>query len=327
LPDNVSTLDSSLPVTRKPAADPPSKEPFPAVGRRWIPPAADSARGSAKNSPKNALTCDVEDYFQVSAFEHLVSKDSWRQRECRIPRNVDRVLSLYDDADVHGTFFTLGWVAEHFPAVVRRIADAGHEVASHGLQHVRVWDQSPEMFREDITRTKKLLEDVTGRPVLGYRAASWSLDERTPWAHSIMAEAGYVYSSSIFPIAHDHYGLPDAPAYPFFVKSAGILEIPASTSRLFGRNLPAAGGGWFRLLPLPMSRWLMQRTRQATGLPAVFYFHPWELDPDQPRMQGISARSRFRHYVNLRRFEPRLVRILRELEWDRMDAIYLGNAA
>ena len=272
------------------------------------------------------MTCDVEDYFQVSAFEHLVSRDSWRERECRIPRNVDRVLSLYADAGVKGTFFTLGWVAEHFPEVVRSISDSGHEVASHGMQHVRVWDQTPQQFRDDITRTKKILEDISGRPVRGYRAASWSLDRRTPWAHAIMAEAGYAYSSSIFPIAHDHYGIPEAPVYPFLVKHAGILEIPASTSRLFGRNLPASGGGYFRLLPLPVSRWLMQRSRRASGLPSVFYFHPWELDPAQPRISGISMGARFRHYVNLDSFEAKLVRLLREFRWERMDETYLHDA-
>ena len=291
---------------------------FLAVDRRWSPPAAAGRT--------NALTCDVEDYFQVSAFEHLVRRDSWKEWECRIPRNVDRVLDLYDQAGVRGTFFILGWVAENFPEVVRRIVAEGHEVASHGMQHVRVWDQTPDAFRADIVRARTLLQDVTGQRVRGYRAASWSLDERTPWAHRIMAEAGYEYSSSIYPIAHDHYGLPDAPDFPFYVKSAGILEIPASTSRLLGRNLPAAGGGYFRLMPLAVSRWLMQRISRTREMPVVFYFHPWELDPEQPRMTGITARTRFRHYVNLQRFEPRLARLLRDLKWGRMDEIYLGNS-
>jgi polysaccharide deacetylase family protein (PEP-CTERM system associated) len=291
------------------------REDFLSVDRPWSPPAGESP---------NALTCDVEDWFQVSAFEHLVTKESWRERECRIPRNVDRVLQLYDDADVHGTFFTLGWVAERYPEVVRRIADAGHEVASHGMQHRRVWDQSPEEFREDISRTRALLEDASGQRVRGYRAASWSLDPRTPWAHRIMAEAGYEYSSSVYPIAHDHYGLPDAPTAPFYVKAAGILEIPASTSRLFGRNMPASGGGYFRLLPYAISRWMMRRIAR-TDSPAVFYFHPWELDAEQPRMQGIPLKTRFRHYLNLKRFEPRLTRLLHDLDWGRMDAIYLGT--
>ncbi len=297
------------------AAEAAEREEFLAVERPWTPPAG---------KPLNALTCDVEDWFQVSAFEHLVSKESWRERECRIPRNMDRVLQLYDDANVRGTFFTLGWVAEQYPEVVRRIADAGHEVASHGMQHRRVWDQTAEEFRADITRAKALLEDAGGQQVRGYRAASWSLDPRTPWAHRILAEAGYEYSSSVYPIAHDHYGLPDAPTTPFYVKPAGILEIPASTSPLFGRNMPASGGGYFRLLPYAISRWLMRRIA-ATDAPAVFYFHPWELDAEQPRMRGIPFKTRFRHYLNLRRFEPRLTRLLRDLDWGRMDAIYLGT--
>lgn len=304
-----------LPTHSAPAGA--ERDEFLAVERRWSPPAGELP---------NALTCDVEDWFQVSAFEPLVPKESWGERECRIPRNVDRVLELFDSAGVRGTFFTLGWVAQEYPEVVRRIAEAGHEVASHGMRHVRVRDQSPDAFREDIVRAKRLLEDVGGRPVRGYRAASWSLDRSTPWAHRIMAEAGYRYSSSIYPIAHDHYGLPDAPTAPFFVKGAGILEVPASTVRLLGRNLPASGGGYFRLLPFAVSRVLMRRIVATAGLPAVFYFHPWELDAEQPRMRGISLKTRFRHYVNLRRFERRLARLLKELKWSRMDEIYLGDA-
>jgi polysaccharide deacetylase family protein (PEP-CTERM system associated) len=287
---------------------------FPAVDRRWEARTATFA---------NALTCDVEDYFQVSAFEHLVPKSSWRELECRIPRNVDKALQLYDDAGVKGTFFTLGWVAEHYPTVVRRIADAGHEVASHGMQHIRVRDQHPETFLADVSRAKMLLEDACGRHVWGYRAASWSVDSRTPWAHQLLAEAGYRYSSSIYPIKHDHYGIPDAPAWPFYVRNSGLLEIPASAPRYLGRNLPAAGGGYFRLFPFAVSRWLMGRVRESYNVPANFYFHPWELDPDQPRMKGITLKTSFRHYVNLRHFEARLVRLLEELPWDRMDRIYL----
>src|SRR6056297_3329869 len=207
------TLSPSVQSSRRLSPDESEEQSFLPIGRRWEP--------TPRTSLPNALTCDVEDYFQVSAFEHLVPKTSWRERECRIPANVDRALQLYDDADVKGTFFILGWVAENHPAVVRRIADAGHEVASHGMQHVRVWDQNAEDFRADISRTKKLLEDVSGQRVLGYRAASWSLDRRTPWAHDIMAEEGYRYSSSIYPIAHDHYGIPDAPVTPFYVKGCG----------------------------------------------------------------------------------------------------------
>ncbi|HZD54431.1 MAG TPA: XrtA system polysaccharide deacetylase [Woeseiaceae bacterium] len=313
----MSTPSFSPALREHPAADSTQQDEFLAVARRWSPPAGERP---------NALTCDVEDWFQVSAFEPLVPKETWRARECRIPRNVGRVIELCEDAGVHGTFFTLGWVAERHPDVVRRIADAGHEVASHGMRHVRVRDQSAAAFREDIAQAKKLLEDVSGQAVRGYRAASWSLDRSTPWAHRIMAEVGYEYSSSIYPIAHDHYGSPDAPTAPFYVKSAGILEIPASTARLLGRNLPASGGGYFRLLPYAVSRALIARIVTTTQLPAVFYFHPWELDPGQPRMRGISLKNRFRHYVNLRRFEPRLARLLKELPWGRMDEIYLRNA-
>ena len=275
----------------------------------------------------NALTCDVEDWFQVSAFESHIPKESWAKRECRIPRNIDRALELYDEAGVRGTFFVLGWVAEHYPQIVRRIVDQGHEVASHGMRHVRVWDQSAEEFRADILRAKQVLEDATGKDVWGYRAASWSLDERTPWAHRIMSEVGYRYSSSIYPIAHDHYGLPDAPTRPFHVGLTGILEIPASTARLLGRNVPASGGGYFRLLPFAVSRRLMSRIRRVEGIPVVFYFHPWELDPGQPRISGIDVKTRFRHYLNLELFEGRLIRLLRELAWGRMDEIYLAESS
>ena len=273
----------------------------------------------------NALTCDVEDYFQVSAFEHLVSRDTWDTWECRIPRNVDRILQLYADAGVRGTFFTLGWVARHYPEVVRRIVESGHEIASHGMRHVRVWTQSPEEFRRDIQEAKDRLEDAGGAAVRGYRAASWSLDERAPWAHQVMAEVGYEYSSSVYPVSHDHYGAPSAPLAPFYVKKAGILEVPASVAQILGRNWPAAGGGFFRLIPYSLSLWLLRKVRHQLDCPAIFYFHPWELDPDQPRMQGIAAKTRFRHYVNLRGVEQRLARLLRDLKWGRMDQIYLGN--
>jgi polysaccharide deacetylase family protein (PEP-CTERM system associated) len=271
--------------------------------------------------PCNALTCDVEDYFQVSAFEHLVPKARWHDFACRIPRNVDRVLELCAAAGAKGTFFTLGWVAENYPEVVRRIVAEGHEVASHGMRHVRVWTQTPDQFRDDVETAKKLLEDVSGQPVRGYRAASWSMDERTPWAHEMLREAGYEYSSSFYPIAHDHYGVPNAPTHPFYV-SAGILEIPATTTRIAGRNLPASGGGYFRLLPLPASLWLLRRAVRLGRAPAMFYFHPWEIDPEQPRMHGASARARFKHYVNLHKFERRFQKLLREFAWDRVDRVF-----
>jgi polysaccharide deacetylase family protein (PEP-CTERM system associated) len=287
-------------------------------GRMWERP--------ARASSANALTCDVEDYFQVGAFEHLIPKARWNDFECRIPRNVDRVLELCADAGVKGTFFTLGWVAERLPAVVRRIVDAGHEIASHGMRHERVFDLTAEAFRSDVARAKALLEDVSGTVVRGYRAPSWSLDASTPWAHSILEETGYTYSSSIYPVAHDHYGMPNAPTAPFFVRSTALLEIPASTVRLAGRNWPAAGGGFFRLLPLRVSLALLRRARARQAAPTVFYFHPWELDPGQPRIPGAGRKARFRHYLNLEKTEPRLAVLLKTFPWDRMDRVFLPSA-
>jgi polysaccharide deacetylase family protein (PEP-CTERM system associated) len=276
--------------------------------------------------PCNALTCDVEDYFQVSAFEHLVPRSRWDEFECRIPRNVDLALQLFADAGVKGTFFTLGWVAERYPAVVRRIAEAGHEVASHGMRHERVFDLRPDEFRENAARAKTLLEDAGGVAVNGYRAPSWSFDERTPWAYSILREVGYSYSSSLYPVAHDHYGVPGAPTEPFYVSSAEILEIPASTLRFAGRNWPAAGGGFFRLLPLPVSLWMLRRIQAKQGTPTMFYFHPWELDPEQPRIAGVNARAKFRHYLNLDKMQPRLAVLLKAFRWDRMDRVFATSA-
>jgi polysaccharide deacetylase family protein (PEP-CTERM system associated) len=218
----------------------------------------------------------------------------------------------------------LGWVAERVPAVVRRIAEQGHEIASHGMRHLRVSSQAPDEFRVDAARAKGLLEDVSGHEVCGYRAASWSFDGRTPWAHSVLAEIGYRYSSSVYPIAHDHYGVPAAPTRAFFERKSGLLEIPATTVSLFGRNWPAAGGGYFRLLPLAMSLWLLRRASREC--PALFYFHPWEIDPGQPRVAGISGRARFRHYLNLGKFERRFGVLLRSFTWDRVDRIFLHRA-
>ena len=273
--------------------------------------------------PVHAMTCDVEDYFQVSAFEGLIPRSKWSEVECRIPRNVDVALQLLADNEAKATFFTLGWVADKHPEVVRRIADAGHEVASHGMEHIRVWAQQPDEFLKDASTAKKLLEDVSGTVVNGYRAASWSIDGRTPWAHEILAEAGYRYSSSVYPVSHDHYGVPDAPREPYDVD--GLLEIPPSTARFLGRNIPASGGGYFRLYPMAFSRYLIRRSESSGGQPYMFYFHPWELDPDQPRMSGASFKARFRHYLNLGKFGHRLEALLREFRWGRMDEIYLGE--
>jgi polysaccharide deacetylase family protein (PEP-CTERM system associated) len=293
-------------------------------GRRAPPDYSNAAlwQRAADRTLPNALTCDVEDYFQVGAFEHLVSKAAWDGFECRIPRNVDRILELFGNAGAKGTFFVLGWVARRYPEVVKRIAAGGHEIASHGMDHTRAWQQQPEEFRVDVRNSKRMLEDAAGQPVRGYRAPSWSIDGRNPWAHGILREEGYGYSSSIYPISHDHYGVPNAPARPFYLESGGILEIPATTVRFGGRNWPAAGGGFFRLLPLELSLYLLRRVARTGDAPAMFYFHPWELDPEQPRMSGASARSRFRHYLNLHKFERRLKVLLEAFKWDRVDRVF-----
>jgi polysaccharide deacetylase family protein (PEP-CTERM system associated) len=229
---------------------------------------------------------------------------------------------MFSDHGAKGTFFVLGWVAEHFPEVVQRIASQGHEISSHGMEHIRVWQQTREEFRGDADESKKRLEDVAGVPVVGYRAASWSIDERTPWAHDVLAEIGYEYSSSVYPIKHDHFGSAAAPTAPYRVQPSGILEVPPSTAKLFGRNVAAAGGGFFRLYPLPVSRWMINRIRNS-GSVYVFYFHPWEIDPEQPRVHAAPAKARFRHYLNLQKFEGRLRSLLEWYRWDRMDRIFL----
>ncbi len=269
------------------------------------------------------MTVDVEDYFQVSAFEDVVARDDWDQLSCRVERNTDQILELFDGHDVRATFFMLGWVAERYPALVRRIVDAGHELASHGYSHVRVTRQQPQAFSEDIGKTRKLLEDTAGCEVKGYRAASYSIVRETLWAHDLLQEAGYRYSSSVYPIHHDLYGIPDAPRFAYRHKEGGLLEIPVTTVSLFNHNLPCGGGGYFRLLPYRVSRWAMQRVNGADCMPCVFYFHPWEIDPDQPRQTGISGKTRFRHYLNLGRMKTRIERLLQDFRWNRMDRVFL----
>ncbi len=276
---------------------------------------------------KNAMTVDVEDYFQVSAFEKIISRDEWDRIPHRVGRNTERVLDLFAKHGIHATFFTLGWVAERFPQVIRRIVADGHELASHGFSHIRATQQHPRDFREDVTRTKKLLEDIGGIPVRGYRAASYSIGANNMWALDELHGAGYQYSSSIFPGKHDLYGMPDAPRFKFYPRGpTGILEIPVTTVTVFGKNFPAAGGGFFRLYPYALSRWALQRVNGADGQAGMFYFHPWEIDPDQPRQNNIPLRTRIRHYLNLQRMEPRLNRLLTDFQWGRMDEIFVDSA-
>jgi polysaccharide deacetylase family protein (PEP-CTERM system associated) len=273
---------------------------------------------------KNAMSVDVEDYFQVSAFAPHIRREDWDSLPCRVERNIDAILGLLDEADAKATFFTLGWIAERYPQVVRRIVEGGHELASHGYGHQRVSDLSPELFRDDITRAKRILEDLGGVAVRGYRAPSFSINQKNWWAVEELENAGYVYSSSIYPVRHDHYGMPDAPRFPNYPNGAGgILELPPTTLELMGRNLPAAGGGWFRLLPYSMSRWMLQRVNTQDQAPCMFYFHPWEMDAGQPRQAGLSAKTRFRHYVNLQRMPGRMRKLLNDFEWDRVDRVFL----
>lgn len=275
---------------------------------------------------RNAMTIDVEDYFQVSAFASHISRDSWPSLPCRVEANIDRILALLDAAGIKATFFTLGWIAERYPAMVRSIVEHGHELASHGYAHQRASDQSKEEFSDDVGRSKALLEDIGGQPVLGYRAPSFSIGSGNLWALDVLKQAGYRYSSSIYPVRHDHYGMPDAPRFAFYPNGEdGLLELPITTVRLMQRNLPAGGGGYFRFFPYAMSRWLMQRVNDSDRQSAIFYFHPWEVDPDQPRQENISLKTRFRHYVNLDRMETRLKALTRDFQWGRMDHIFLAK--
>lgn len=289
--------------------------------------AADLAKSGDSRRPVNAMTVDVEDYFQVTAFTDIVRRSDWEGLAGRVEANVQTVLDLFEEADVKCTFFTLGWVAERYPGLIRQIAERGHEVASHGYDHKRATRQTPDEFRADVNRSKRILEDASGAPVKGYRAASFSIDATIPWAHEILAEEGYRYSSSIFPIHHDHYGTPDAPRFVYRPSgNNGVSEIPMSTVRLFGQNFPCAGGGYFRLVPYALFRWLLGRINTIEGQPAVFYFHPWEIDPAQPRQAGLDAKTRFRHYVNLHRMERKLRALLTDFAWDRMDRIFLDDS-
>ena len=278
------------------------------------------------NSAKitNALTIDVEDYFQVSAFAPFIARSEWEHRECRVETNVNRILDLLESRDTKATFFTLGWIAERYPELVRRIVREGHELASHGYGHERASDLSETAFHNDISRAKGLLEDLSGQVITGYRAPSFSIGTANLWAFDSLARAGYKYSSSIYPIRHDHYGMPDAPRFAHRVDS-GLLEVPITTLRMFERNLPSSGGGYFRLLPYAVSRWMLRRVNNVDQQSAVFYFHPWEIDTGQPRVAGIDLKTRFRHYVNIPRMEGRLQSLLADFKWGRMDSLFLNR--
>ncbi|MFC3441118.1 XrtA system polysaccharide deacetylase [Sphingobium rhizovicinum] len=277
---------------------------------------------------QNALSVDVEDWFQVGAFDRTIRRGDWDGLTHRVEGNTDAVLDLFDAAGVKATFFTLGWVAERYPALMRRIAEAGHEVASHGYDHARVFTFTPDEFRADLRKARGILEDASGQAVTGYRAPSFSIDPRTPWAHMILAEEGYRYSSSVAPIRHDHYGWPDSPRFAWKpVKDSALVELPVTTAKWGRRTLAAGGGGFFRLLPYGFSRWAIRQVNEEAGRPAIIYFHPWEIDPDQPRVANAPLRSKLRHYSNLSVMAAKLRRLTRDFAWTRVDALADAEAA
>jgi polysaccharide deacetylase family protein (PEP-CTERM system associated) len=269
----------------------------------------------------NVMSVDVEDYFQVSALAPYIPRGSWDSMPCRLERNIERILAMFDRHGVKATFFTLGWIAERFPRVVRGIVDNGHELASHGYGHQRASDLNEAQLREDVGKAKNVLEDISGVEVKGYRAPSFSIGRGNLWALDVLVDAGYRYSSSIYPVHHDHYGMPDAPRFVYRTE-AGLLEMPPTTVRVLGRQFPAAGGGWFRLLPYALSRRLMRKVHEEDGQSCMFYFHPWEIDPDQPVQADLDIKTRFRHYVNLARMESKLDRLLSDFTWGRADEVF-----
>lgn len=277
---------------------------------------------------KNAFTIDVEDYYQVEAFAGVVNKRAWEKYESRVVDNTHRLLDLLDAYSVKGTFFVLGWVAQRERALVREIADRGHEVASHGMSHTPVYTQTPDVFRDETRRSKALLEDICQRPVIGYRAATYSITSKSLWALDILHEEGFRYDSSIFPMRHDRYGIPDAQPYPNRLRTpAGytLVEFPISVLRAGAVKLPVAGGGYFRLFPYPVTRWGLARMNRS-GHEFMFYLHPWEVDPEQPRIQNAGVMSRFRHYLNLSQTRPRLERLLRDFSFTTMENVLRAQA-
>jgi len=272
----------------------------------------------------NGMSVDVEDWFQVGAFEGVIARADWDSLADRVERNCDLILDMFAQADVRATFFTLGWMAQRHPALMRRIAEAGHELASHGWDHERVFRMDADMFARDLERSRKAIEDASGVRVIGYRAPSFSIDARTPWAFEVLAEQGYAYSSSVAPVAHDHYGWREAPRFAFNpLEDSALLEIPVTTAIFARRRLAAGGGGFFRVLPYQFTRWAIGQVNGREARPAIFYFHPWEIDTDQPRIAGVGAKTRFRHYVNIDQMEQRIRRLVTDFSWGRMDDVFL----
>lgn len=306
-------------MTNVPAAGP--------VFRVRVPHAtAETADGLSKRAWTNAFSVDVEDYFQVEAFKAVINRASWDSRPARVVESTERVLALLKTADASATFFVLGWVAERFPSLVQRIYAEGHEIASHGYAHEMVRSQTPRDFRDDVRRAKSILEDCIGVRVRGFRAPTFSIGRDNWWAYEILEDEGYAYSSSIYPVAHDLYGMPDAPRAPFYpLKTGSFLEIPVAAVRVLDRNRPCGGGGYFRLMPYTLSRWCIARINRVDRMPCVFYCHPWEFDTGQPRLVQASLKSRIRHYLNIGATERRIARLLKDFTWGRIDQIYLAS--
>lgn len=273
----------------------------------------------------NAMTVDVEDYFHVAAFEKKVQFQDWGSKySIRVEKNTEKLLEIFDNHSTKATFFMLGWVAEACPQLVKKIADQGHELASHGYAHQRANTQSPAIFREDVYRAKSFLEDTAGVKVNGYRAPSFSIDPSNEWAFEVLAELGFTFSSSTYPVKHDLYGAPDWPRFKY-LRPEGIVEIPIPTNIISGFNVPIGGGGFFRLYPYLLSKGLINKFLNQAAQPYSFYFHPWEIDTEQPRMSGVPLKSRFRHYLNINRMEKRLNNLLTDFNWDTMSNAYQLN--
>jgi len=276
----------------------------------------------------NGLSVDVEDWFQVGAFEDVIERDQWGSLADRVDRNVREILDLFDEVEAKATFFTLGWVAQRHGALLREVAARGHEIASHGWDHRRVFTMDRASFAEDIRKAREAIEDAAGSQVSGYRAPSFSIDQRTPWAFMELVEQGYAYSSSVAPVTHDHYGWPEAPRFAFKpLPWAPLVEIPVTTALFAGKRLAAGGGGFFRVLPYAFSRWAIRQVNRREQRPAVFYFHPWEIDPGQPRVAGAPLKSRLRHYTKLDQMAPKLRQLIREFAWGRMDLLAYREGA
>lgn len=278
-------------------------------------------------SPPNGMSIDLEDYFHAHALGAHVPRSTWDRLDWRVERSTDRVLELLADWDTRATFFVLGMVAERYPSLVRRVAEAGHEIASHGWAHERVDELDRVGFRRDVSKTRERLEELTGTPVVGYRAPSFSIGRDSLWALEVLAEVGYRYDSSIVPVRHDHYGMAEASRFCHPIADGRLMEIPVTTRRVAGRNIPCGGGGWFRAYPYGLSRRLLSSVNLLEAERTVFYCHPWEFDPAQPRVRGLPLKTRFRHYVGLERMSHRFSSLLQDFRWDRIDRVFASELA